>query len=305
MPSAQISIDQHILLRQHLAATLQPTLLSTFLDCAPAAFSPAGNPPENELQMALVISQIARSLYSSLLQVRSDCLDNVWSNVSYLQSNGGGGKDAENLTAILGYMSPYFPFSTSGGLASAKRDIKVISCCYTMSQINSRLWQVESTFETLNLIYCEMTSLLVLASASPAPSISRRAATTRNNAKKPAPSALAQSGGTPLQVDRVKAYVTQLLRGELPRGSNTQTTLPHPISHTSYSALLPAIWALISTPSQGQHPDELLIALIDHALKASSGSGVKKDTVQLVGLLALVSHHPSFFRVPHMLTSLL
>ncbi|THH28076.1 hypothetical protein EUX98_g6127 [Antrodiella citrinella] len=239
----------------HLAATLQSTLQSTFLDCAPAAFSPAGNPPENELQTALVVVEIARSLYGSLLQ-------------GHLKSNGSTSKSAESLFSILGYMSPYFPFSVNG--LGAKRDIKV-----------------EVTFDTLNLIYCELTSLLVLTLPSGNPTSHR--GTARRSAKRAASSLSSSGGGTPLQVERVEAYVTQLLRGEAPHGANTQTKLPHPISHATYSALLPTIWALISTPDKGLAPNELLVALIDQALKASSGSVVKKDTIGFLGLLMLVS----------------
>ena len=98
-----------------------------------------------------------------------------------------------------------------------------------------------------------------------------------------------RSGNTPLQVDRVQSYVTRLLRGELPRGTNSQTTLPHPMSHTSYGALLPTMWSLISTPEQDKGPNTFFLALMDHALKVSSGSAIKRDTIEFVGLLAMVS----------------
>lgn len=83
--------------------------------------------------------------------------------------------------------------------------------------------------------------------------------------------------------------MTQLLLGEVPQGSNTQTTLPRPVSHAQYTALLPTIWALISSStSREQAPNELVVALVNHALKGSSGSAVKKDTVEFLGLLGLV-----------------
>ncbi|TCD61311.1 hypothetical protein EIP91_008639 [Steccherinum ochraceum] len=265
--SSKLSIEDTYM--SHLGATLQATLLSTFLDCAPAAFSPAGNPPETELQTALVVVEIARSLYGKLLQASRPRAFRCHA------ADGVKDQSTENIAAILGYMSPYFPF-TLGGLGVAKRDIKV-----------------ESAFETLNLVYCELTALLVLSSQSSPPSMQRRPATLRSTAKRPA---LAQTGGTPLQVEHVKAYVTQLLRGELARGANTQTTLPRAISHTSYRALLPTLWSLISTPlgDQGQHPDELLIALLEHALKASSSAAAKKDTVEFVGMLALLCTDPQY-----------
>ncbi|KAF8349995.1 hypothetical protein F5887DRAFT_1059217 [Amanita rubescens] len=55
----------------HLARNLQSTLVSTFLDCAPAVFSPSEKPLETSLQLILAVSQISRTLYSSLLQHRS------------------------------------------------------------------------------------------------------------------------------------------------------------------------------------------------------------------------------------------
>lgn len=110
---------------------MQPTLLSTFLDCAPAALSPAGYPSETELRMVLVVAEIARSLYGDLLldisKVGGLSHGSWCATHMSQQSNGTKGKIAENLSAILGYMSPYFPF-TAGGLSAAKRDIKV--CCF-------------------------------------------------------------------------------------------------------------------------------------------------------------------------------
>ena len=51
---------------QHLARTLQPTLVSTFLDCAPSVFSPSTIPPETELQLVLSAAEIARELYGNV-----------------------------------------------------------------------------------------------------------------------------------------------------------------------------------------------------------------------------------------------
>ncbi|KAH8102453.1 hypothetical protein BXZ70DRAFT_1063256 [Cristinia sonorae] len=247
----------------HLAATLQPTLVSTFLDCAPAAFPPAGSPSETELQMTMAVAEMTHSLYSTLLQEYS--------------KNSTDGKDLDNLAVILGHMSPYFPFAANG-LVTAKRDFKV-----------------EASYETLNLTFCELSSLLVIATSSsktPHPP-QRRAPIGRNAAKRPASSVVPQVNGAPLQVERVKSYVIHLLRGELPRGSNTQNALPHPITHATYLALAPTIWAFISTSEQGQ-TDELLVALLDHAIRVSSGSAVKKATVDFLGLLSLLCTDPQF-----------
>ncbi|TFY52738.1 hypothetical protein EVJ58_g9842, partial [Rhodofomes roseus] len=116
----------------HLARTLHPTLVSTFLDCAPAVFSPSGGPPETELQMVQAVGEICRCLYGAILREPP--------NATKAYSTA-----IEDLGTILGYFSPYFPF-TAGGTALGKRDIKV-----------------EQAFQDLNLIYCELTSYLVLA----------------------------------------------------------------------------------------------------------------------------------------------
>ena len=154
---------------------------------------------------------------------------------------------------------------------------------------SSGLGQVEGAYETLNLIFCEMTSLLVLAAPPIAPQGPRRRGVSASAAKQTGSSTQTYSQVTPPQLERVQAYVTQALRGELPHGTSTQTALPHPISHTSYCALLPTVWALISIADQGEGSNEVLLSLLSHALKASSSSAVKRHTIEFVGLLALVS----------------
>jgi pre-rRNA-processing protein IPI1 len=44
------------------------TLISTFLDCAPAVFSPREAPPENGVSLIIAVGEIARSLYGFILQ---------------------------------------------------------------------------------------------------------------------------------------------------------------------------------------------------------------------------------------------
>ena len=56
---------------QRLARNLQSILVSTFLDNVPNAFSPSGGASETSLHLVLAISQIAQSIYSTLLQHRS------------------------------------------------------------------------------------------------------------------------------------------------------------------------------------------------------------------------------------------
>ncbi|KAJ3868716.1 hypothetical protein EV359DRAFT_31693 [Lentinula novae-zelandiae] len=51
-----------------LAKTLHPTLVSVFLDCAPAVFSPSNGPPETEMDSISAVVSITRTLYSLIIQ---------------------------------------------------------------------------------------------------------------------------------------------------------------------------------------------------------------------------------------------
>ena len=53
---------------QLLCHSLNPVLISTFLDCAPVVFSPTQASPEAELQLIQSIMEIARCLYGNLLR---------------------------------------------------------------------------------------------------------------------------------------------------------------------------------------------------------------------------------------------
>ncbi|KAI0080104.1 hypothetical protein K474DRAFT_1727562 [Panus rudis PR-1116 ss-1] len=243
----------------HLAKTLHPTLISVFLDSAPAVFSPSAGPPETELNMVLAAGEIARTLYGHLLQ---NGLENDHSFVASLK---------EDLSTFLTHMSPYFPF-TPGGTLISRRDIKV-----------------EQSFQDLNLIYCELTSLLVLASPQqPSPQGEPQNPKTRaNKNKKPATSNSANARITSLQVDRVKEYVIRLLHGEPPSG--TGSGLPRPITAAAYTSLLPTIWALLNHSALEQEPSNgLLAAVVEHATKISSTSAVKRHSLDFLGRLVLL-----------------
>lgn len=98
-----------------------------------------------------------------------------------------------------------------------------------------------------------------------------------------------------LHVDRVRRYVLALLRGET--SVTTQPTLSRVISPAAYTALLPALWALLSTIEPG-NPDvdgEVFSILLDHSMKTSSHSALKKHTIDFLGRVILVgSIRPCF-----------
>lgn len=55
-------------LTQHLVNTLQSTIVETYLDFAPSAFSPSTSPSETELQLVITVVQIAQCLYQYIMQ---------------------------------------------------------------------------------------------------------------------------------------------------------------------------------------------------------------------------------------------
>ncbi|KZT72744.1 hypothetical protein DAEQUDRAFT_543688 [Daedalea quercina L-15889] len=235
----------------HLARTLHPTLVSTFLDCAPTVFSPSSGPPETELQMVQVVGEICRCLYGAILR-------------EPFTAAKASSTVIEDLTTILGYFSPYFPF-TAGGSALTRRDIKV-----------------EQAFQDLNLIYCELTSYLVLAAPPTAP----RNADRKPRHKAPRLSAPAQT----LQVARVSGYVVQLLRGE----ASAPSSLARPVTPAAYSALLPTIWSLLNGEAADTEGGTVLRVVVEHAMKAGSTSLVKRCTIDFLGRLVLLEREAEY-----------
>ena len=153
--------------------------------------------------------------------------------------------------------------------------------------MNSLGMQVEQAFQDLSVIYCELTSLLVLVSHQSGTRNMHRGNRFRAPRHKPS-SPLKSHFSLDLQSDLVQSYVIRLLQGD--GGSGAQ--LPRPISAVVYTALLPTIWALLNQRS-GQQPEKepssVLVATLEHAMRTTSGSAVKRLTVEFVGRLLLVS----------------
>ena len=127
--------------------------------------------------------------------------------------------------------------------------------------------------EELNLIFCELIALTLNASA-------------RLPQKRKA-RMLSLASWT----DRVTEYIIRRLRTE--EGSVGQSSTP--ITPAAYHALLPTIWAFITSPTVNPHQSEKLIhATLDHALKVMPKSACKRLSLEFVGRLMLVRF---FFQV--------
>lgn len=139
---------------------------------------------------------------------------------------------------------------------------------------------MEQTIQDLNLIFCELTSLLMLADWEPILKSNKGKSRALNKGKG------AQKGSTDsLPIDRVSQYVAQLLEGE----SASSNGLSRPISLPAYTALLPTIWSLLNSSGHQELANEVLVNTVDHAIRISSSSAVKKATVEFIGRLILVN----------------
>lgn len=142
---------------------------------------------------------------------------------------------------------------------------------------------MEQAFQDLSVIYCELASLLVLVSHQSGTRGMHQGNRFRTSRHKP----LSPLKSHFLQADLVKTYVIRLLQGN--GGSGAQ--LPRPISAVVYTALLPTIWALLNQRNDQQPEKEassVLAATLDHAMRTTSGSAVKRLTIEFVGRLLLV-----------------
>lgn len=87
------------------------------------------------------------------------------------------------------------------------------------------------------------------------------------------------------RVLRVSEYVIRLLRGEVAFASQ----LGRPLAPAAYVALLPTIWALLNSPTTVQRTSTPIFqAIVEHAVKVSSKSALKRPTIDFVARLVLV-----------------
>jgi hypothetical protein len=179
------------------------------------------------------------------------------------QNYKGHAQAREELDSLLRKMGAYFPFQATG----MQREMQVnLTLCHRTRACANLSFQTEDAFQELNLIFCELASLLLLSPQAPVKS--RKSASS--------------------QIAHVSAHIVRLLRGEPPTGG----ALGRPLSAQAYAALLPSIWALLAGGARTGHATgagELLSAVLEHAVRGSSTSATKRLSVEFVGRLVLVS----------------
>lgn len=171
-----------------------------------------------------------------------------------------------HLESIVNYMAPYFPAST--------RDNKVFFSFILCENCRTdRCTQVEASFEEFNLIFCQLTALIIVATQADSP---------RPHQKRKIRS---RSDTLSIHAEQVTRYIARRLRGEAASSSQIGVA----INPAAYNALLPTIWALISSRGgNAAEVDGVFHATLDHAVRVSSKSACKRLTVEFVARLLMV-----------------
>ncbi|KAJ2914864.1 hypothetical protein MD484_g5554, partial [Candolleomyces efflorescens] len=239
-----------------IAQTLHPSLVATFLDYAPAAFSPSGSPSEADCDLVLAVSRIAHTLYKTVFQ----------------EVNKAQEVHEAELQSLLGYMTPYFAAQLVAG-----RNIRF-----------------EQFYEEYNLIYCELAALLMIASKGDSRVSRKRKA--REPQSSSSRSSSKRNGHETLrkQAAAISDFITEKLQGRSTSSSSGissnispsayLTLLPTIWTLISNNDLVP-----LADPQdqQGSNSNEVLQVTLDHAVKVSSKSACKRLTVEFVARLVL------------------
>lgn len=148
----------------------------------------------------------------------------------------------------------------------------------------------------MNLIYCELYSLQSFNRLSEddeigegrPPSLKKRKLNISQNKK--SKGFVNMSGDK--QAEMVREYVVQCLQGTTVPGSHSVLSpLGQVLTPQAFIALLPTLWWLLNTPERRVHSTEVIQAILRHAVKSGSTSGVKKAATEFAGRLALVGIH--------------
>ncbi|KAF8912738.1 hypothetical protein CPB84DRAFT_1670522 [Gymnopilus junonius] len=240
----------------------------------------ASNSSQSQQGNINFIAHLANTLHSTIIETYLDCAPSVFSPGSspsetelqliltvariaqslYHIVMHSSENHISHLESIVNYMAPYFPASS--------RDSKF-----------------ESSYEEFNLIFCQLTALLIIATHADSPRRYQKRK-TRN-----------RSSNNSTHTEQVTRYIARRLRGEAASSSQIGVA----INPTAYNALLPTIWALInSRDGNAAEVDGVFHATLDHAVKASSKSACKRLTVEFVArllMLGLDPHRESLFAI--------
>ncbi|GAA5933831.1 hypothetical protein JCM1841_001310 [Sporobolomyces salmonicolor] len=267
---------------QSLLALLHPTLISSFLDAAPTAFSPtpvlgqSSSAASAELQTVSAVLLVARELfYRDLARAASPSAfssEVADSPVPRHQIDKPRPPHARKLLlALLTHAAPYFPFGAD--------------------ELHARSPAEEQQLLQLNLTLAELVSLLILSGDDASPSSHHGA-----GGKKREKQALKAHEGekkAELVVARVEDWVVGALTGALTSASHP-LGLP-PLSVEAYGALEPTLWALLNQRDK-ERARKVFEAGLVHFKKAGAGGAgeSKRRAFEFIARAILIQSDPSY-----------
>ncbi|PRQ75448.1 hypothetical protein AAT19DRAFT_14470 [Rhodotorula toruloides] len=254
-----------------LLSFLHPTLLSSFLDSAPTAFTPTSvastsTGPTHHLGTVSSVLSISRELFTRELAS---------------SSSSSAGPARKMLLALLTHASPYFPFGSSDALSAG-------------ASTGSKKQQQadEEHFREMNLAFAELSSLLVLTSAG-----AGRGTREKGKGKRGEKEREKEERVEEVVLERVQEWVVAALRGEL---TTPASPLGQPLTPSHFLSLTPTLWALLNQPSASR-ANEVWNAAVEYAVKSgvSAGEGERKGVAkrlagEFVARGVLIHSSPSY-----------
>ncbi|BGP31540.1 rRNA processing protein [Rhodotorula toruloides] len=257
-----------------LLSLLHPTLVSSFLDSAPTAFTPTSvastlTGPTHHLGTVSSVLSISRELFTRELAS---------------SSTSSSAPARKMLLALLTHASPYFPFGSSDSLSAA-------------ASTGSKKQQQadEEHFRVMNLAFAELSSLLVLTSAGAGGRGGREKG--KGKGKRGEKEREKEERVEEVVLERVQEWVVAALRGEL---TTPASPLGQPLTPSHFLSLTPTLWALLNQPSSA-HANGVWNAAVEYAVKSGVNAGdggtkgvAKRLAGEFVARGVLVHSSPSY-----------
>jgi pre-rRNA-processing protein IPI1 len=138
--------------------------------------------------------------------------------------------------------------------------------------------QVEQALQDLNLLFCELTSFLLRPASH---------GLTENRAARPTSTTRVTNRPFVPHIDRVCEYVVKALKGDNTGQTHSTSSLARAMSAAAYVSILPTVWALLNH-SDLERVKEICGTILEHSIKTTSASPVKRHTIEFIGRLILV-----------------
>ncbi|GAA5824040.1 hypothetical protein JCM3770_005133 [Rhodotorula araucariae] len=295
-PSSQQQQQQQ---QPTLLALLHPTLLSSFLDSAPSAFTPTlastpgGAAAAQHAETVAAVLSVARALFG--LELAGTGADAGAAAAAGAGAAARQARDARKmLVALLAHAAAYFPFGGADALVSAAPPASGRGGGGSdAARAAAAAAGQDERYMALNLAFAELSSLLVLSSSSF--SSAAAGASARGKGKNVRRAAERDGDGVEgVVLERVQEWVVQALRGDL-------TSPAHPLGlalpASAFTALRPTLWALLNQLNHAS-ATEVFGAVVAYFARASAGAGgggeAKRASGEFVAWAVLIHSSPAY-----------